>query len=185
MTMWLLGMLGVAEGLRVIDIVQSPLSESLATFDGTDLGDAAQRAFVREVSSQSRVTLPLGIAQLLLGAMLAVVSVRALLWRRGSRSLVLQLLAANALLAIVHYLLHDPVRRAVVEAIVAHLAAQRPPDIGPSEYADLARTNVRWGFRLWLTAQLAGFAFASFVITRQSVHAFLTGAKSPTDSRRP
>jgi len=184
-TMWLLGMHAVAGGLRAIDIVRSPLSESLASFDSDDLGDAAQRAFVRGVNNHAETALPLGVAQLLLGTLLAVVSARALLWRKGSRSLALQLLMANALLAVIGYVLHDPIRRSVVEALVAFLARHPPAEAPPSEYVELARTNLRWGFRLWLTAQLSGFTFAGIMLLRRPGRELFAGANGSDSNRNP
>jgi hypothetical protein len=182
--MWLLGMHAVTEGVRTIDIVRSPLSESLSSYDGNDMGDAAQRAFVQAVSQHASVTLPVGVAQLLLGLLLAFVSIRALFGRRGSRSLALQLLTANALLALVGYLLHDPVRKGVVEAIVAQAAVERPPNMGRLQFEAMARTNLRWGFRFWLAAQLLGFGFAAFVMTRRSVRELFAPADAAADRGR-
>ena len=184
-TMWLLGMHAVIEGVRAIDIIRSPLSESLSSFDSNNVADAAQRAFVEGVSKHSGVTLPLGIAQLLLGALLAIVSIRALFGRRGSRSFALQVLAANALLAVVGYLLHDPVRAAVVESIVVGVLDQRPPELGRAEFEAAARTNLMWGFRFWLTAQLVGFGFAAFVMTRRRMRHLFSHSDQAMDSNRP
>ena len=168
-TTWLLGMHAVIEGVRAIDIVRSPLSESLSAFEGTEISDAMQRAFIEGVSAHSGVTLPVGIAQLLLGALLALVSIRGLMGRRGSLAFALQVLAANALLVLVVYLVHDPVRGSVIEALVAELVRERPPEITRGEFESVSRTSLIWGFRFSLSAQLIGFAFAGFVMTRKSV----------------
>jgi hypothetical protein len=167
--MWLLGMHAITEGVRAIDIVRSPLSESLAPLDGDSISDAAQRAFVEGVVQHANVTLPLGIAQLLLGALLAVVSVRALFGRRGSLSFALQVVAANAVLAVVGHVLHNPVRGSVIEAIVASGIAEPSAQLERAEFDALLRTNLQWGFRFWLTAQLVGFGFVAFAVTRKSV----------------
>jgi hypothetical protein len=178
-TMWLLGMHAVVEGVRAIDIVRSPLSESLSAFEGDEVSDAMQRAFIEGVSAHSQVTLPVGIAQLLLGALLALVSIRGLLGRRGSLGFALQVLAANALLVLIVYLAHDPVRGSVIEALVAELMDQRPPDIARAEFESVSRTSLIWGFRFSLSAQLIGFGFAGFVMTRRSVrHLFDHPGKS-------
>ncbi len=178
-TMWLLGMHAVIEGVRAIDIVRSPLSESLSVFEGKEFSDAVQRAFIEGVSAHAGVTLPVGIAQLLLGTLLALVSIRGLLGRRGSLGFALQILAANAVLVLVVYLVHDPVRGSVIEALVAELVSQRPPEITPSEFESVSRTSLVWGFRFSLSAQLVGFAFAGFVMTRKSVrHLFDKAEKS-------
>jgi len=167
--MWLLGMHAVIEGVQAIDIVRSPLSDSVSEFDGNEISDAMRRAFVEGVSAHAGVTLPVGIAQLLLGALLAWVSIRGLLGRRGSRGFALQVLAANAALVLLVYLAHDPVRRSVIEALVAELVNQRPPDITRAKFESVSRKSLMWGFRFSLSAQLVGFAFAGFVITRKSV----------------
>jgi len=178
-TMWLLGMHAISEGVRAIDIVRSPLSESLAPLDGDSISDAAQRAFVEGVAQYANVTLPLGIAQLLLGALLAVVSVRALFGRRGSLSFALQVVAANALLAVVGHVLHNPVRGSVIEAIVASGIAEPPAQLERAELDALLRTNLQWGFRFWLTAQLAGFGFVAFAVTRKSVRRLFASTSRP------
>ena len=167
--MWLLGMYAVADGVRTIEIVRSPVGEVLEAFDGSDIGAIAQRAFVSGVSAHARALLPLGVAQLLLGSLLAVLAIRGLFWRRGSTSLALQVVGANAALVMLGYYLHDPVRRAVVEAVVADLAKQSPPEVSPAEFAAMARTNLWWSFRLWLIAQLVGFGFCAAVVARRSV----------------
>lgn len=168
-TMWLLGMHAVIEGVDAIDIVRSPLPDSLSPFDGDPVSEAMRRAFIQGVSAHAGVTLPVAIAQLLLGALLAFVSIRGLLGRRGSFGFALQVLAANAVLVLVVYLAHDPVRRSVIEALVAELMKQRPPEVGRAEFESISRTSLLWGFRFSLSAQLVGFAFAGFVMTRRSV----------------
>jgi hypothetical protein len=180
-TLWLLGMHAVTDGIRAIEIARNPLSESLSPIDGDGLAEIWQRAFVEGVSRHADVTFPVGVAQLLLGALLAIVSIRALFGRRGSATFFLQVVAANAGVVLVAYYLHDPVRNAVVEAIIAHGIDARPPETGRAEFESLARAELNWVFRFWLVAQLLGFGFAAFVLTRRSVRELYAGARGTSN----
>jgi hypothetical protein len=80
---------------------------------------AARRREIRD-AGRGRL-LPLAVANLLLSALLFVAANRALVGRPGARSLAVQAMAANALLAIATHALTVDVRGQLIDAMVANL----------------------------------------------------------------
>ena len=168
--MALIGLHTLSEGYLAIEIVTDPFAGA-ALFPATQdsARDAANGAFVAAIVDQARVALPVGIAQLLLGGLLLAVSLKALFGRISSTSLALQLIAANVLLLIVGYLLREPVRSAIVEAIVAGGVQSRPDGVSAEQFAGTLRVQGWWLFRLKLAVQVGVLVLSGFALTRPSI----------------
>lgn len=173
--MWVMGMNAAADGYVVVKVIHNPLSLSTAGAGK----EALATAFVRAVSQHPRVNLPLGIAQILLGGLLVLISIKALVARHASTSFALQVLAANALLVIVSYALRQPVRGAVVDAIVGSGLVHRPSGISTAAFQRLERLQAWWAFRILLGLQLAALGLCAFALTRKTAREVLAPAPRP------
>jgi hypothetical protein len=167
-TLWLVGMTAAAEGFAAIEIVRNPFSSAFGSLRGDATQDLLTRSFVDGVISVSRVALPLGVAQVILGALLVAVSSKALFARRASPGFALQVIAANVAVLIVGYALYQPVRGRVVDAIVSSGIEQRPSAISPDDFNRLVRLKSWWTFRFRLGIQLAVLGLGALAITRRS-----------------
>lgn len=175
--MWLVGMNTAAEGLVAIQIVRDPFSGASPTLGAADPDALLRAAWMEAVAANARVTLPLGVAQLILGSLLVLISARALFGRRASTSFALQVLFANAALLVVGYLLRQPVRGSVVDAVVASGIEQRPGGVSAREFDELLRTKLWWTFRVMLGLQLGTLVLSVLALTRRSAREVLTPAE--------
>ncbi|MFO0568858.1 MAG: hypothetical protein U0263_24560 [Polyangiaceae bacterium] len=178
--LWLMGMTAAAEGFAAIEIVRNPFSSAFGTLRGDAAQDLLTRAFVDGVLSVSRVALPVGVAHLLLGAILVAVSSKALFARRASPGFALQVILTNMAVLIVGYALYQPVRGRVVDAIVQSGIEQRPPQIAPADFDKLVRIKSWWTFRFRLGIQLAVLGLGAFAVTRRSARELLTRPEPST-----
>ncbi len=120
---------------------------------------------------------PLSAAQLLLFVLLALVSGAAIAGRRGSRSQAIQIVAANAALALLAYLLLAPVREAVGEAVAKDIADHGAGPLLQVDTAEQAsatwRSLYQWGELLrLLLLELVVFGGAALALTRQRTKEF-------------
>lgn len=166
--MWVIGMNAAANGYVVVKVIHNPLSLSTAGGDKV----ATARAFVQAVSQHPRVNLPIGIAQILLGGLLVLVSIKALVSRHASTSFALQVLGANAMLVVVSYALRQPLRSAMIGAALSSGLVHRPKGVSPAQFQQLEW----WAFRFFLGLQLTALALCAFALTRKSARAVLAAA---------
>jgi predicted cation transporter len=166
-TLWLVGLHTMSEGLSVIQIVRDPLVVG-SGIGGKHLQEVMQAAFASAVASHSNMVLPVGIAQLLLGASLVLVSMRALFRRPISTSIALQIVLANAVLVIVGYVLREPVRTAIVDAVVASGLEQQPGGSSRSEAAAFVREKVWWSFRIGLGLELGALVLSGVALASRA-----------------
>ena len=182
-----LGMVGLksaAEGFAYVAIVRNPFSPALSTMSGDAVQDLVRRAFIDGILSIPRVALPLGVAELLLGAVLVFVSTKALFARRASPWFAFQTILANAAVLVVGYALWQPVRGRVVDAVVASGVEQRPAAISPVEFDKLIRIKAWWTFRLQLGLELAVLGLGAFAVTRRAARQVLTRQEPSTSQER-
>lgn len=175
--MWLVGMNTAAEGLVAIQIVRDPFSSAAPTLGAADPDALLRAAWMEAIAANARVTLPLGVAQLILGALLVLISARALIVRRASTSFVLQVLLANAALLAVGYALRQPVRGTVVDAVVASGIEQRPAGLSARDFDALIRSKLWWTFRVLLGLQLGTLVLAAVALTRRAAREVLAPAE--------
>jgi hypothetical protein len=175
--MWLIGMNTAAEGLVAIQVARDPFSSATPPL-GADSEALLRAAWMEAIAAHARVTLPLGVAQLILGALLVLISARALFGRKASTSFALQVLGANAVLLVVGYVLRQPVRAHVVDAMIATGMDARPSGISAREFNQLVRTKLWWTFRVLLGLQLGTLALSAIAITRRLARDVLTPAES-------
>jgi hypothetical protein len=177
-TMWLIGLRTLGEGLSVIQTVRDPFQASSAIGHGS-LPEIMQAAIVGATAAHAKTMLPIGIAELLLGGALVVVAVRGLFRRNMSISIALQVLLANAVLTVVAYVFREPLRAAVVEAVVQsglepHLRGARR-----EEFHQIVRTKSWWWFRIALGLQLSALMLSALALSSRASRA-LAQAPSPS-----
>lgn len=174
--MCFIGMTAAGNGYAAIEAIHNPLSMPTAATGLQAMAIAALHA----ISQHPRVNLPIGVAQILLGAALALVSLKALFWRHASVSFALQVLAANAALLVVTYALREPVRAAEVHAAVAtKLTPPRPPSLSASDYARVRHEYWWWVLRATLGVRLGALGLCAFALTRKTVRTMLAPAPRP------
>lgn len=176
--MWLVGMNAAAEGWVAIEVIRNPLTLAPSAMGAPDVESVVRAAFVAALTETSRVNLPLGIAELILGALLVGVAAKALFGRRASPSFALQVLMANAAVLVLGYALRQPVRERVVEAVVQSGIEERPSGVTQQEFARIIRTKWWWSFRIGLGIQLMVLGLAAVAVTRRSARELLSPAGS-------
>ncbi|MBI3200051.1 MAG: hypothetical protein IT377_15310 [Polyangiaceae bacterium] len=176
-TLWLSGMTAAAEGFAAIEIVRNPFSSAFSSLRGDAVSNVLSRAFVEGVISVAKRALPVGIAQVILGALLVAISSKALFARRASPWFALQVIAANVAVLIVGYALYQPVRGRVIDAIAESGLEQRPEAISAADFDKLVRLKHWWTFRFRLGLQLAVLGMGALAVTRRSARQVLTHAE--------
>ncbi|MFT3775027.1 MAG: hypothetical protein QM820_57500 [Minicystis sp.] len=118
---------------------------------GIDVMDFAALVRAAELSAMLthvKVTFPLAVAEAMLGGLLVIGSGLAMGGRRGARSLALQVIAANALLAIAAYLLTRGVRTGWIEVVMGTASAL--PEASPQRAAFGEPATLWWAARIKL-----------------------------------
>jgi len=179
-TMWLVGLRTVGEGLNVIQTVRDPLQGSIAIGHGS-LHEIIQAAIVSATAAHGKTMLPIGIAELLLGGALVVVAVRGLFRRNMSISIALQVLLANAVLTVVAYMIREPLRGAVVEAVVQSALEPQLRGARREEFHQIVRTKSWWSFRIALGLQLSALSLSALALSSRASRALAQAASPSAD----
>ncbi len=180
--MWLVGISTMFDGYVAIRAVRDPLSAATWAV-GSDSRAVVVKALVEGTSQHPHTSLPIGIAQILLGGLMVLVSIKALVGRRASTSFALQVLAANAVLMIVAYALQLPVRGGIVDAVVASGLGKPPSGMTLAHFRRLQRIEAWWSFRLGLAMKVGVLALCAFALTRRSARRVLAPAEPHPEER--
>jgi hypothetical protein len=179
-TLWLTGMNTLAEGYLTVEIIRDPLTSITSPLSGRGIEDVVKAAFFEALTKDARRSLPIGIAQTLLGGLLVFVSVRALFGRRASTSFALQLILANAALLVGAYALREPVRGAIVNAVAASGFEQQPTGMSAHEFDRVLRLHWWWRLRISFAIQLLALLLSGFALTRRTARELLTRVEPST-----
>lgn len=171
--MGLVGLLVSLEGFQVLSITTDPAFATRETSHLDPVVGAALRAQFEAVAELSRVMQPIGIALLLLGGVLTIVSARGV-FGRASVSTLLQLSVATALACVIHFVLSAPVRAQAVAAVVA---------MPNPEAMDIARA-LPAVYALRLALPLITLLLCLFGITRRAARAFMQPASEQVGDER-
>jgi hypothetical protein len=145
----------------------------------------SQTAQLRAMAEAREVTFPLSAAKMLLASLLLVASSLAMGGRPGARSLALQALAANALLAAIEYALTRNVRGIWIDDVVraGQAIMSRLP---PEQTLVTQRAFWWWGERIRLAIVEVGvFALAAFALTRPRTKTFFDAVAAASASEPP
>ena len=187
MLSWFVGVQGVTSGCAQVAYLREgnvPAEVgSTGSVTGEEEGGMAQviaieaNARLRSLSDAQAITFPLSVAKLLLAGFLVVASGMALGGRLGGRSLALQALIANALLALVEYRLTGGMRAAWIEAVVR--ARDGLPSLTPEQLQLMSPSMLLWGERLRLVVlDLAATALAVLALGSRRSRAYFHAAAS-------
>lgn len=179
-TLWLTGMNVLKEGYRTVEIIHDPLTSTASPLSGHGIEDVINATFFDALAKNGKTSLPIGIAQVLLGGLLVFVSVRALFGRRASTSLAIQLVLANAILLSVAYAMRQPIRAAIVNAVATSGFEQQPSGISAQEFDRLVRFHWWWRLRVSFGVQLLALILSGFALTRKAARELLTPAEPST-----
>lgn len=183
----MVGWAGVWSGYREVSFYSAEYIEDppLTTTADAREQEALQAYFraERQVRDRARpVRLPLAVGNMLLSGLLVLAASRAFGGRPGARSLALQALGANGMLAVADYALSRHMRGELVPAMAQVTRAMVKPT-NPIPEADLTAslTSAVWmGFRLQLLLVLALYVASWLVLSTDAARAYLIDA-SPDD----
>ena len=182
---WFAGVHGLTSGcanarfLRAGRVPDLTSATHTAT-SGKDVMDFAALMGSAELSAKLahvNVTFPLSVAEAILGGLLVIASGLAMSGRRGSRSLAIQAIAANVLLAVVAYIATQRVRAAWID-IVARAALTLPAAAPQRDAAALL-----WATRIKLVLlEVFPLLLAWLALTRQRTRVFFDAIAQKTES---
>jgi len=137
-----------------------------------------EAARMQAMSEIREITFPLGAAKVLLAALLVVASALAMAGRPGARSLALQALAANAILAAVDYALTKQVRAAWIEAV-----ARSAPKLSPEQALLVDQKFWWWVERVrFAVFDLGTLCLAALALTRQRTRSYFEAAREAAET---
>lgn len=166
-----MGLRTAHEGYVALRVLNDPLLGDTLAFPAP-----VQTAYVESLNANASSMLPLATAQLLLGGFLLVVSVVTLFGGIRRIGYCVQALLANLVLACVVYVVGEPVREALVQALtlVTEGLPASSAEIDPAELSGA----YQWGFRLGLSLHVLATLGAVWALSRPSVRAFMAFAAS-------
>lgn len=129
------------------------------------------------------VRLPLAIGNMLLSGLLVLASSRAFGGRPGARSLAMQAVGANAVLAVADYVLSRDMRAEQVPAVASFLRVMSKPAAAMSEADVMAglTSGVWTAFRLHLLLVLALYAASWLTLSSDAARAYLIETRDDED----
>jgi hypothetical protein len=176
---WFMGVRGLTTGCGTALYLRSGHAPDLTSairaaqggWDAAGLNTLVQTAELSAKLAEMRVAFPLSVAEAMLGALLVIASGLAMGGRRGSRSLALQAVAANALMAVAAYVMSRGIRASWIDIVVR--AAQDLPVTAPQRHPE----TLWWATRFKLILfDLGPLALATWVLTRERTKAFFEAA---------
>jgi len=156
LAMWLVGVNAAQEGYGAIELLRDPLTGNFAG------SEDVRSALVNALGQNSRVELPLAVAQLLLGGLLVFIATHLFFGGKPSRSFALQVLLANAAFLILGYFLRETTRTAYVSALLESTA----------DHTALSK-EFWWRTRFVLGFDLVALTLSIFALTRPKSRQFL------------
>lgn len=186
---WFIGVKGLTTGWTIASFLRSGLTPDVvtATRNAESAGHMAEFAQlwgaveIESMQAIRRITFPLSIAQVLLSGLLVIASGLAMTGRRGSRTLALQALFANAALAGISYALTRGVRAQCIEAVI-RAADALPHDL--PQRAELANREAMWWIaRIKLgVVDIGTLALGALALTRLRTKTFFEAAARAAES---
>lgn len=184
----LIGWAGVLGAYREISFYRAEFINEppvMATADAREQ-EALAEYFRAERQIRERagpVRLPLSVANLLLSGLLVFASSRAFAGRSTARSLALQALGANGLLAVGGYVLTRDMRGELVPVIVRFMktAMKNPANLPEPELAAAFTSAVWAGFRAQLALLLVIYGLAWWALSTEQARSYFSGQDEPVE----
>jgi hypothetical protein len=186
---WLIGVQGLMSGCSVVTLLrQGSIADVSAEVGKQETSDplqtipmVIQAAQLKAMGEAQEVTFPLNAAKLLLSGMLVIMSGLAMSGRPGVRALALQVVVANALLAVADYALTRSVRAGWIDAVAR--AGEMLPQALPQR--DIVMNHATW----WWVArirfgvfELGVFALAALALTRRRTRGYFDAVAEAAES---
>lgn len=195
---WLFGSLAFVDGCSRVQMMRGhwPEAGELVRAQRGDTSSAAAmetaKSYLDTLDNSRRRSFPLAAAALVLGAAMTVMAARAMAGRRGARELLMQLVLAQALLAVITYVALPDVRRAAIgfELAVQQDAFAASPKPGDEIGQQVFQIMHGWVLRLTTLLPMIRLALGSLAsvivllaLTRARVRAFFeASAKAQSSS---
>jgi hypothetical protein len=181
------GVSGGCEGYRNVEVLRNTFTDPPAAgtdADRADVESARERLHSVMDEDKNRV-FPVSVAMMLLGMTTMLFALRAMAGRAGARQVLIQLVVAQAGLALASYPLLTSTRNAQLDLEDAHLigdAHEQMPQDAPPEAERIMRIEVAvWRLRapILLAIHSLGAAFIVIALTRQRSRQFFEAASDP------
>jgi hypothetical protein len=192
---WMVGLFGATSGCSNLSYLRGsqrlptilePGAEDPGTSSLVRSGIVRERARLEALAERHRVAFPLSLAQLLLSMLLVLASGAALGGRRHARTLAMQVVAANALLGLVDWILMGNVRAAMAVAVAADGVDHGLgllPELGREASTALYRDFQMWAERIRFGLLEVGvFGGALLALTRRRTLEFFAAVASAVES---
>jgi hypothetical protein len=183
---WFVGVLGMNEGFTIAAFLRGgtipgSAGVSASAWTMADLKQIAALEQMRALLAYARLTFPLAVAETLLSALLVVASGLAMGGRRGARSLALQAIGANALLAALAFALTPAVRAAYIDGVLHAVEAVALP---AADRALLVNPRaIQWLLRLkFVVYDLGSLALGALALTRARTKTYFDATARAAES---
>jgi hypothetical protein len=184
---WFIGVYGLNVGFGYASFLRvgTVPDAAAALHAGTpwEMSEYAALQALKAMLVNARVTYPLAVAEVILSGLLVVASGLAMGGRKGARSLALQAIGANALLAIAAYALTPAVRAAYIEgflhAVDAVEAVNTP---APHREALASPAMLQWVFRVKLLLFDVALGLGALALTRPRTKVYFEAVARATES---
>lgn len=152
-----------------------------SSLDMLDFAALVRAAELSAMLSHVKLTFPIAVAEALLSGLLMFASFLAMGGRRGARSLALQAVVANALLAVGAYVLTRGMRAEWMDVVMRTVAAM--PATAPQHLAFGDPSKLWWITRIKLFfIELSPLALALFALTRARTKSFFDAVAHTAES---
>ncbi|APR84961.1 Hypothetical protein A7982_10310 [Minicystis rosea] len=186
---WFVGVHGLSTGCanamflregRLPDITAAAHA-ARSSLDMMDFAALVRAAELSAMLSHVKLTFPFAVAEAMLGGLLVIASGLAMSGRRGARSLALQAVLANALLAVGAYVLTRGVRADWIDVVMNTVAAM--PATAPQKLAFGDPSKLWWITRIKLFFfDLSPLLLAALALTRARTKSFFDAVAHATES---
>ncbi len=168
------------------DHQQATLTASIS--DGADRAqaEALYQHFVDAADMQRGWAIPLAAATFVLGAALLALAARGLAGKSNTRSALMQVVAAQAIVVAASYFATRDMWRAEAEWLYATTLMQKREQLPPDQYAatvTVFRAMQRWAPPTWLVFRTVASALIIVALSRPRSRAFFEAAARPISER--
>lgn len=172
-----MGLHRATESAGTLDVLRHPDLAGQIVGRATDPRAAqAWDAWLSALIEAHRITLPVSIAGVILGALLAITATLTWLSDGRTRRWFLQAIGANAVFSVAAHLANRPVRADMLARLRGSLAGDAA--LGPAEVDQLLRV-IGWSYPIALALQLALLVGGAVALSRPRARAFFAAASRP------
>ena len=187
--MWVMGVFGATGGCSELSYLRGSQEMPDEITRGVDEAEhpimriemVRQQARLLALAQMHARAFPLAAARMLLCLLLVLVAGAAIAGRRHARTLALQAIAGNAILVVIAYLLHGPVRDAIASAVAEDAVENVSgplPGMNREQTVELFRSQQLESERLRVGLELSVFAMAALALARPRSKAYFAAMEA-------